>query len=237
MRISRLLFSLLAALAIGLAGCAAEQPSVALLADAATAAAVPVSVEKTATPVTIALVMKTLTNPFFVEMEQGARRAEQEFGIRLVVKTGAQETSIEQQIAIVRDLVKQGVDAIVIAPAASAELVPVLDQAQQAGIVIINIDNQLDAESVAAQGMQGVPFISVDNEQGAYDSARYISDQVAAPVKAIILEGIRTATNADDRRRGAERAFAENAAITVVASETGNWKIDEAHDLAATLFA
>ena len=30
----------------------------------------------------IALVMKTLTNPFFVEMEKGARRAEAEAGIQ-----------------------------------------------------------------------------------------------------------------------------------------------------------
>ena len=49
----------------------------------------------------IALVMKTLTNPFFVEMEKGARRAEKDLGVDLQVKTAAQETSIEQQIQIV----------------------------------------------------------------------------------------------------------------------------------------
>jgi len=37
----------------------------------------------------IALVMKTLTNPFFIEMEKGARKAESELGIDLIVKTGA----------------------------------------------------------------------------------------------------------------------------------------------------
>ena len=40
----------------------------------------------------IALVMKTLTNPFFIEMEKGARKAESELGIELIVKTGAKET-------------------------------------------------------------------------------------------------------------------------------------------------
>ena len=73
--------------------------------DAANVAAPPVAA--TETPFTVALVMKTLTNPFFVEMERGARQAEQELGIELIVKTGAQETSIEQQIAIVRDLLAQ----------------------------------------------------------------------------------------------------------------------------------
>jgi ribose transport system substrate-binding protein len=237
MRGSRQLMGILicAALIAVLTGCATETPSVSLMPEAAAAAAA-APPAPTATPAKVALVMKTLTNPFFVEMEKGARQAEQELGVKLIVKTGAQETSIEQQIAIVRDLISDGVDAIVIAPADSAELVPVLAQAQQAGIAIVNIDNQLDADSMAAEGMAAVPYISVDNEEGAYRSAKSISDQIDQPTAVVILEGIRTAKNADDRKRGAERAFAENPNITVVATETANWKIDEAHDVAAALF-
>ena len=76
---------------------------------------------------TIALVMKTLTNPFFVEMEKGARQAETELGINLIVKTGAQETSFEQQITIIEELIKEKVDAILIAPADSVQIIPVLN--------------------------------------------------------------------------------------------------------------
>lgn len=50
-----------------------------------------------AVPIIVALVMKTLTTPFFVEMEKGARQAEVELGIKLLVKAGAQEISVEQQ--------------------------------------------------------------------------------------------------------------------------------------------
>ena len=38
----------------------------------------------------------------------------------------------------------QGVDAIVIAPADSRALVPVLAKAQRQKIVVVNIDNKLD---------------------------------------------------------------------------------------------
>lgn len=227
---------LCSAVAFALAACAPAQPSLSLLSEDEPSPAAAPAAEQTETPFTVALVMKTLTNPFFVDMEQGARQAERELGISLVVKTGAQETSIEQQIAIVRDLMNEGVDAIVIAPADSAELVPVLAQAQQAGIAIINIDNQLDPQTVAAQGMKEVPFISVDNEEGAYQSAKYISDQLTEGADVVLLEGIRTAKNADDRKRGAERAFGENPNVTIVAQESANWKIDEAYDLAAALF-
>ncbi len=173
--------------------------------------------------------MKTLTNPFFIEMEKGARRAEQELGIDLIVKTGAQETSIEQQISIVDEFIAQQVDAIVIAPGSSTELIPVLKRAQDAGIVVINIDNRLDADLSAELGLTGVPFISVDNEAGAYLSARCIADRLDVPAEVAILEGIREARNAQDRKAGAERAFAETEGLTVVASESANWKIDEAY--------
>ncbi len=180
-------------------------------------------------PWMIALVMKTLTNPFFIEMEKGARRAQDDFGVEMIVKTGAQETSIEQQIAIVEELIAAKVDAIVIAPGSSTELIPVLKKAQDAGIVVINIDNRLDQALSAELGLVGVPFISVDNEQGAYLSAKCIADKITEPTDVAILEGIREAKNAQDRKAGAERAFAENPLITVVDSQTANWKIDEAY--------
>ncbi|MEI7845674.1 MAG: sugar ABC transporter substrate-binding protein [Chloroflexota bacterium] len=185
---------------------------------------------------TIALVMKTLTNPFFVEMEKGARQAESKLGINLIVKTAAQETSIQQQIEIVGELVKLKVDAIVIAPGDSKELIPALKKAQDAGIIVVNIDNRLDEDLSKKLGLVGVPFISVDNEQGAYLSVKYISDQIKSPTKVILLGGIEDAKNAQDRLAGAKRAFNENPNVTIADSKSANWKIDEAHDITAQLF-
>jgi ribose transport system substrate-binding protein len=185
---------------------------------------------------TVALVMKTLTNPFFVEMEKGARRAETEFGINLIVKTGSQETSIDQQIAIVEELIQAKVDAIVIAPGSSTELIPVLVKAQKAGIPVINIDNRLDVALSKEKGLVDVPFISVDNEKGAYQSTQYLTRKLKAPAEVAILEGIREAKNADDRKNGAQRAFKEAPGVSVVASETAHWKIDEAYDVTAKIF-
>jgi ribose transport system substrate-binding protein len=185
---------------------------------------------------TVALVMKTLTNPFFVEMEKGARKAEGELGIQLIVKTAAQETSIQQQIEIVNDMINAHVDAIVIAPGDSKELIPVLKKAQDAGINVVNIDNKLDTDLSSQLGLKDVPFISVDNQVGAYSSAKYIADQIHSPTKAVILEGIREAKNAQDRLAGAQQAFNENQNISVVASESAHWKIDEAHDVVAHMF-
>jgi ribose transport system substrate-binding protein len=218
------------------AGCAQADQDTSLLAQPVATHATQ-SIESTQAPkYKIALVMKTLTNPFFVEMEKGARKAEKELGINLIVKTGAQETSVVQQITIIEELIKEKVDAILIAPADSVQLIPVLKKAQDEGIVIINLDNQLDAQALEKVGLQNVPYISVDNVNGAYLSAKYISDKVKTPSQAVILEGIPTAKNAQDRKNGALKAFEENANIQVVVSQTAHWKVDEAYQVTSQLF-
>ncbi len=184
----------------------------------------------------VGLVMKTLTNPFFTEMEKGARRAEKELEVTLLVKTAAEETSIEQQIQIVDDLISARVDAIVIAPGDSKRLVPILEKAANAGIKLVNIDNRLDAEAIKRAGLAPIPFVSVDNEKSAHASAKFIADGARPGTQAAIIEGIRSADNAHQRMQGAKRAFAENRAITLVAAESANWKIDEGYAVTKQIF-
>jgi ribose transport system substrate-binding protein len=170
-------------------------------------------------------------------MEKGARRAEKDLGLTLKVRTAAQETSIEQQIQLVEDLVAARVDAIVIAPGDSQRLVPALKKAADAGIHIVNIDNRLDPQTVKQAGLEPVPFLSVDNEAGAYKAGKFLANGVTVATEAAILEGIRSADNAQQRTRGALRALSENKHVHVVATETANWKVDEAYAVSKTMFA
>jgi ribose transport system substrate-binding protein len=181
--------------------------------------------------------MKTLTNPFFLEMEKGARKAQQETQVDLEVRTSTQETSIDQQIQLVENEIKAQAKAIVITPSDSMRLVPVLKKAQDAGIQLVNIDNRLSPEAIAALGMKPVPFISVDNEKGAYNAAKFMADRIHAPTEVAVIEGLRAANNAQLRKRGAERGLRTNPAIRIVAEETANWKIDEAYQVTRRLFS
>jgi ABC-type sugar transport system substrate-binding protein len=68
---------------------------------------------------TIALVMKSLSNPFFFKMEAGAREYAKRSNISLEVFGLENETDIIRQISIVEDLISRDYGAIVIAPADS----------------------------------------------------------------------------------------------------------------------
>lgn len=187
-------------------------------------------------PKTVALVLVTIANPFFVAMEKGARRAESELGIRLRVATAANDTSVEQQSAAVRQVMQDKVDAIVVVPGRSAEMIPVLKEALDAGFVVINVDNRLDLDAARKLGLTDVPFIGVNNEQGAYLSAKYLAGKLPAGTQVAILSGDPAAQASKDREQGARRAFAEAQGIEVVATEAAYWRIDEAHEAAARLF-
>lgn len=183
----------------------------------------------------IALVLKTLDNPFFVEVAKAGPRAERTWPIAVKVEAPAKETSVDQQIELVETLLKQRVDAIVIAPADSVKLIPVLKQARDLGVVVVNIDNRLDQRIAHDLGLVGVPYVGVDNVAGAYLAAKALSGQAPGPAKAAVIEGIRNAANAQARKIGALKAFSERPDITLVGSVSAEWLPDKAASAMAKL--
>jgi len=181
----------------------------------------------------IALVMKSLANDFFSTMEAGARshHAAHVEDYDLIVSGTKNETDLAQQVDLVETAVTQGARAIVIAPADSKALIPGLRRAEQAGVVIINIDNRLDADTVRQAGLSS-PFVGPDNRAGA----RRVGEAVAARLhkgdEVAIIEGVTTAFNSQQRRAGFEEAMSE-AGITVVTVQSGQWEIDKANVIAA----
>jgi ribose transport system substrate-binding protein len=185
----------------------------------------------------VALVLKTLDNPFFVEMAKAGPRAERTWPIAVKVAAPAKETSVDQQIELVETLLKQRVDAIVIAPADSVKLIPVLKQARDRGVAVVNIDNRLDHRIARDLGLVGVPYVGVDNVAGAYLAAKALAAQAPGPAKAAVIEGIRNAANAQARKIGALRAFSERSDITLVGSVSAEWLRDEAFNAMEKLLA
>jgi ribose transport system substrate-binding protein len=93
----------------------------------------------------VALVLKTLNHPFFVDMRRGAQEAADRLGVRLQVQAAEREIDVEKQMQIVENLIQTGIAVLCITPSGSREIVPALAKAQAAGIPIIVVDTRLDA--------------------------------------------------------------------------------------------
>ncbi len=181
--------------------------------------------------------MKSLANEFFVNMEAGTRQhhAENSDAYELILNGIKDESDLTQQVALVEQMIASGVDVIVLAPADSKALIPVVRRAAAQGIIVINIDNRLDAALIAEAGIK-VPFVGPDNREGARLVGEHLAKNLNAGDEVAIIGGISTAFNAQQRQMGFEDAMAAVDAI-VVSVQDGNWHQAKASTIASAMIA
>jgi ribose transport system substrate-binding protein len=183
----------------------------------------------------VGLIMKSLSNEFFSTMAEGAKKHHQANAgqYELLVNGIKNETDLAEQVNLVEQMVAQGVQALVIAPADSKALVPTLKRAKDAGVLVVNIDNRLDAETLKQAGLE-VPFVGPDNREGARKVGEALAKQLQSGDKVAIIEGIVTAFNGQQRRLGLEDAM-KAASINIVSTQSGQWEMEKANTIATAL--
>ncbi len=176
---------------------------------------------------TIAIVMKTLNHPFFIDMQLGAEKAADSLGVNLIVQGAEREVDVEKQMQIIENLIQRKVDAICVAPSGSRELVPAIVKANQANIPVLAIDTRVDEEVLQEAGGKVVTFIGSDNFEGGRIAGAYVVEKLGSEGKVAILEGIPGHETGDARLRGFHKAVDDVSGIEVVASQTANWERDQ----------
>jgi fructose transport system substrate-binding protein len=97
----------------------------------------------------LGLITKTETNPFFVKMKEGANAKAQEVGAELQSFAGKKDGDNESQVAAVESLISAGAKGLMITPSDSKAIVPSLDKARQAGLLVIALDTQTEPPDAA----------------------------------------------------------------------------------------
>jgi ribose transport system substrate-binding protein len=191
--------------------------------------------EQAATKPKIALIMKSLANEFFSTMADGATKHQEAHAgeYDLIVNGLKDERDLGRQVGIVEEMIAAGVNAIVIAPADSKALVPVLRRAKEAGLIVINIDNRLDTDILKQEAVT-IPFVGPDNRLGAKKVGEFIVSKLAPGDEVVILEGIPTSFNSQQRKTGFNDAIA-NGGMQVVDSQSAQWEMSQANSLASSL--
>ena len=185
----------------------------------------------------IALVMKSLANEFFSTMAKGAEahHAANAEAYELLVNGIKNETDLAEQVNLVEQMVARGAQAIVIAPADSKALIPALKRAADQGVLIINIDNKLDAEALAQSGLKA-PFVGPDNRAGAKEVGLALAKKLNAGDAVAVIEGVPTAFNGQQRRDGFVDAMKE-AGMNVVSIQAGHWEMEKANAVASAMLS
>jgi fructose transport system substrate-binding protein len=95
----------------------------------------------------VGLITKTDTNPFFVKMKEGAQQAAGAQGVTLQTFAGKQDGDNESQVQAIENLISAGAKGFLITPNDSKAIVPEIDKARQAGMLVVALDTPTDPAS------------------------------------------------------------------------------------------
>lgn len=162
--------------------------------------------------ITVGLSVSTLSNPFFVSLEEGVNTLATENGTQ-VISVDAQDDSAKQSNDV-DDLIQQGVDVLLINPVDSAAITPAVEAANSAGIPVIMVDRATDAGEY-------VTLVASDNVAGGEMAAQYIVDQVGENASTLQLEGVPGASATNERGEGFTNVA--EPSLNVLDSQTANF--------------
>jgi fructose transport system substrate-binding protein len=95
------------------------------------------------------LITKTDTNPFFVKMKEGATAKAAELGVDLKSYAGRIDGDSESQVAAIETCIADGAKGILITASDTKGIVPSVQKARDAGILVIALDTPLDPADAA----------------------------------------------------------------------------------------
>ncbi|MFD2016931.1 ribose ABC transporter substrate-binding protein RbsB [Vibrio olivae] len=162
---------------------------------------------------TMAIVLSTLNNPFFVTMKDGAEAKAKELGYNLIVLDSQNDPS--KELSNVEDLTVRGVKAILINPTDTDAVSNAIRMANRAGIPVLTLDR-------GARRGEVVSHIASDNVIGGEMAGHFIMEKVGEKAKVIQLEGIAGTSAARERGEGFMNAVSSSE-MTLLASQPADF--------------
>lgn len=161
----------------------------------------------------IALVISTLDNPFFVTLKEGAEKQAKALDYDLVVLDSQNDPA--KELANVEDISVRGVKVLLINPTDSDAVGNAIAVANQKKLPVITLDR-------AANKGQVVSHIASDNTAGGEMAGNYIAEKLGKGAKIIQLEGLAGTSAARERGAGFAKA-AQAHDFNILASQPADF--------------
>ena len=165
----------------------------------------------------VAIVLKTLSSPYWQTVLSGARKAAAQYGFELVELGPPTEDAVTEQINMMEDVISKGeVVGIVFSPAQPPTAVNVLNRAKQANIPVAIIDTPMPPNFT-----DYLTYIGSNNYQIGVLGAQEMLKVLPKGGKVTILEGAPGNVAMTDRADGAEKIF-KDAGIVIESRQPAN---------------
>lgn len=162
----------------------------------------------------VGLSMNTQTNPFFVTVVEGCKKAAQEKGMEIFV-TDAQDDPATQ-MKDVENLITKQVDVMIIDPCDSDAIVAAVEACNKANIPVFTMDRE-------SKGGEVVAHIGYDAIKSGKLAGEFLAKALGNKGNVVELQGIMGTNVAQNRSEGFNSIMSENKDITIVARQTANF--------------
>ena len=131
-----------------------------------------------------------------------------------------------RQVAIIQQFITQGKDAIIVTPSDVEGIVPVILEANDAGIPVFAANNRI------GEGAEIVTFVGADDVEFGQRQGEMLVNAVGEEAKVGLILGALGTSAQLLREQGMTEYLADYPGVEIIASQTANW--DEAEALAVT---
>ncbi|RWG90229.1 MAG: sugar ABC transporter substrate-binding protein [Mesorhizobium sp.] len=190
------------------------------------------------------VLMKTLANPFWGAMAQGVADGAKDAGVKYFQQAAESDQAAEPQLNLCNTMLERKPVAMITAAINSTNLLPCLKSAQDAGIKIVDLDNNLDQAVLdnnldqAVLDKEGVKVtfhIGSDNVAAGAQGAEYLVSKLGKDAKGpvLVIEGLSGNITGEKRAKGFADKLKELApGLEIVASLPGDWDRGKAASIA-----
>jgi D-allose transport system substrate-binding protein len=187
-------------------------------------------------PYRIAVLLKTLANPFWVDMQEGVLEEAERLGVEVDVFAVAQEGDAEEQLRLFENVIAREYDGIAFAPITPVNLIPVISKANDLGIPVVNLDERVPFNTLRDRGAYVYSFVTTNNVLVGEQAAEFVIQKLGpAGGKVAVIEGMAGNVSGDDRRDGFTNRIKQEPGFEVVASQPANWDRTQALNVATNI--
>ncbi|MFC5703998.1 ABC transporter substrate-binding protein [Cohnella faecalis] len=138
--------------------------------------------------------------------------------------------NVETQINLIRNAIDKKADAIIIQAVSETALVPVLEEAVEAGVVVINQDSLIKSDKMTSK-------VYVDDTEWSRITGEWLVDKLGKKGKVVVLNGLAGNTTNRDRWENAEKVLKGTEGIEVLAETNADWAQAKAQSAVASWLA
>ncbi len=164
-----------------------------------------------------------------IDEAQAAAEAWAERGVEVETIVQSSDMDVQGQIAVVRNFINQGVDAIIINPNSPSAFDPVFAQAAAKGILVISTDAEVSSKDAL--------YVGIDQQAWGRKAGEWLVETLDGEGKVVAINGLAGHPANAMRVAGYREAFEQAPGIEVVNETNADWDQAKGQQAMKTLLA